>query len=264
MPASYVDALRLDGKGFIVFGVGEGLGRQSCLALREAGAEIVCVDVDPAIAARTAADVDGIAQPADVTKRADMEAAFATATTRFGDRFAGLVDVVGMADNRKLPEFDDAAIDRQLGIVFRHALLAMQLGGPLLARAGGGSMTFIGSMAGIINLPNQSLYGTAKAALHHAVQCAAVEFGHASVRVNAIAPGFVRTPRSNAKTTEEQWAKVGAMTPLPRPGEPWDIAAMVLFLASDLGRFVTGNIIRLDGGITHTVSTPRPYFTPEP
>lgn len=260
MSENYVDALRLDGKGFIVFGVGEGLGRQSCLALHQAGASVLCVDVNAAIAAEAAAAVGGIAQQADVTRRADMEAAFAVATARFGASFAGIVDVVGMADNRPLPDFDDAALDAQFAIVLRHAILAMQLGGPLLAANGGGSMTFIGSMAGIINLPKQSMYGTAKAALHHAVQCAAVEYGHGSVRVNAIAPGFVRTPRSNAKTSEEQWRKVGAMTPLPRAAEPWDIAAAVLFLASDLGRYVTGNVLRLDGGITHTVSTPRPYF----
>ncbi len=243
-----------------MFGAGEGLGRQSCIALHQAGASILCVDVNATIAEEAAAAVGGFAQQADVTRRADMEATFAAATKRFGTSFAGLVDVVGMADNRPLPEFDDAALDGQFTIVVRHAILAMQIAGPLLARNGGGSMTFIGSMAGIINLPNQSMYGTAKAALHHAVQCAAVEYGHGSVRVNAIAPGFVRTPRSNAKTTEEQWRKVGAMTPLPRAAEPWDIAAAVLFLASDLGRFVTGNVLRLDGGITHTVSTPRPYF----
>ena len=252
MPHNYVDALRLDGKAFIVLGVGEGFGRESCHALSQAGATLLCVDLDAAVAAEAASAVGGIAHRADVTKRAEMEALFATASERFGNRLAGLVDVVGMSMNGPLPSFDDEALDRQFTLVLRHAILAMQLGGPALARNGGGSMTFIGSISGIATLAGQSIYGAAKAALHHAVRYAASEFGRDGVRVNAIAPGYSRTPRLLARYEAADWERVGASNPLGRAGEPADVAGTVLFLASDLARYVTGNILTLDGGAINT------------
>jgi NAD(P)-dependent dehydrogenase (short-subunit alcohol dehydrogenase family) len=264
MVPNYVEGLRLDGKAFVVLGVGEGLGRQSCHALKQAGADVFCVDLDPAIAAEAARDIGGVAHCADVTKRAAVDTLFAEASERFGSQLAGLVDVVGVASNGPFASFDDDALDWQFNIILRHAILAMQIGGPLLGRNGGGSMTFIGSISGIANLPGQSMYGAAKAALHHAVRSAAYEFGSAGVRVNAIAPGFTRTPRLIDKIGADEWRRIDATNPLRRAADPSDIAGTVLFLASNLARYVTGNILTLDGGIVNTVAIPRAFPGDQP
>jgi NAD(P)-dependent dehydrogenase (short-subunit alcohol dehydrogenase family) len=129
----------------------------------------------------------------------------------------------------------------------------VQFGAPLLARNGGGSVTVIGSISGVVAIAGQSLYGSAKAALHHLVRCAAAEFGPGGVRVNAVAPGHTRTPRLVEKYDDAAWERFAAANPLRRPAEPEDIAATVLFLASDLGGYVTGNVLTLDGGLTNTV-----------
>jgi NAD(P)-dependent dehydrogenase (short-subunit alcohol dehydrogenase family) len=259
MVPNYVDSLRLDGKAFVVLGVGEGLGRQSCHALAQAGATIFCVDLDAVIADETARAVGGVAHCADVTKRSAVETLFAAASEQFGPQLAGLVDVVGVAHNGPFSSFDDAALDWQFDIILRHAILAMQIGGPLLGRSGGGSMTFVGSISGIANLPGQSMYGAAKAALHHAVRSAAYEYGSAGVRVNAIAPGFTRTPRLIDKIGPDEWERIDVTNPLRRAADPSDIAGAVLFLASDLARYVTGNILTLDGGVVNTVAIPRAF-----
>jgi NAD(P)-dependent dehydrogenase (short-subunit alcohol dehydrogenase family) len=254
MDRDYLRALRLDGKGYIVLGVGEGFGRRSCHALAQAGAELLCVDLDPAVADETAAALGGIAHAADATDRGAMEGVFAAAQRHFGDRLAGVVDVVGMSQGQPLPEYDDAAIERQFDIVLHHALLTLQLGGPALARNGGGSLTFIGSMAGIITVPGSPVYGIAKAALHHAVRYAAVEYGPQHVRVNAIAPGYARTPRLLARYDDEVWASTDRSIPLGRAADPAEIAGVVLFLASELACYVTGNVILLDGAVSHTIN----------
>jgi len=252
---NYLDALRLDDKGFVVFGAGEGIARQSCIALAQAGARVLCVDAREEVAAEAAAEVGGIPHCADVTQRADVEQLFAAADAAFGPSFAGIVDVVGMPQIGRLGSFDDETVARQFDLVLRHAIHALQIGGPLLARNGGGSVTVIGSISGVVAIPGQSLYGSAKAALHHLVRCAALELGASGVRVNAVAPGHTQTPRLLEKYGNAQWDSFAAVNPLRRTALPEDIAATVLFLASDLGRYVTGNILTLDGGLTTTVPT---------
>jgi 3-oxoacyl-[acyl-carrier protein] reductase len=96
---NYADLLRLDGKAFIVIGVGEGIGRECAHALHDAGATLLCVDVNLAIADEAAAAVGGIAHRADVTRRADVEAMFERAVEHFGSSLTGVVDVVGLASN---------------------------------------------------------------------------------------------------------------------------------------------------------------------
>jgi NAD(P)-dependent dehydrogenase (short-subunit alcohol dehydrogenase family) len=147
----------------------------------------------------------------------------------------------------------DEMWNQQFDIVLRHAYLAIQMGGAALAKRGGGSMVFAGSISGEVSVENQAAYGTAKAALHHLVRCAAHELGPSGVRVNAVAPGFVRTPRLLSRLDEDFWGSVASVNPLRRVAIPADIAKAILFLSSDLASYTTGNILTLDGG-THFVA----------
>lgn len=245
----YPSLLRLDGRGVVVLGAGQGIGLAVCHALAQAGAGVLCVDRDARLAEEAAREIGGgIPHAGDVTNRDEMAGVVAAAERAFGDRFRGLVDIVGVADIRPLEAFHDAAYDGQLDIVLRHALLAMQLAGSALKRVGGGAMTFVGSISGCRSVPGQAVYGAAKAALHHLVRCAAHELGPSGVRVNAVAPSFVRTPRLEARLSQEFWSHLEPTIPLRRAGLPADVAAAILFLQSELARYVTGNVLMLDGG----------------
>jgi NAD(P)-dependent dehydrogenase (short-subunit alcohol dehydrogenase family) len=248
---------RLDGRGFVVLGAGGGgMGTQTSLALARAGATLLCVDNKESEAADIAAATGGTAHTADVTSRTDMEAVFARADQLFGDKFAGIVDIVGVARNSALPDAADDAIAWQFDIVLRHALLAVQIGAPMLARRGGGAITFVGSISGSSAIPTQGIYGIAKAALHQLVHYAAQEFGPGNVRVNAVAPGFVQTPRLKAVLPADVWQKIGDANPLRRPADPIDIAKAILFLSSDMASYVTSNVLTLDGGVSHNTTLP--------
>ena len=244
---NYINPAGLDGRGFVVLGGGQGIGRQTAHALAQAGARILCVDRDPELAEAIAAEVEGVACVADVTARADVERVFADAAGRFGDSLGGLVDIVGMADIRSIPDTDDASWNRNFDLNVRHAYLAMQIGARAMAK--GGSMVFVSSISGTHCIENEVSYGAAKAALNHLVRGAAHELGPRNIRVNAVTPGFVRTPRLLAALSEDFWTGLKAYIPLRRAAEPSDIAKAILFLASDMSSYVTGADLVVDGGM---------------
>jgi NAD(P)-dependent dehydrogenase (short-subunit alcohol dehydrogenase family) len=253
---AYSTMLGLADRGFIVFGAGEGIGRQACHALSQVGARVVCVDRDAALAERVAEEVQGFPATADVTQRAELERVFALADEGFGSSFSGIVDIVGMAQIGRIVSIDDDAWSRQFDIVLRHVYLTLQLAGPRLQARGGGTMVYVGSISGMVSVPSQAAYGTAKAALHHLVRCAAHELGPTGIRVNAIAPGVVRTPRLLKGLDEEFWRRLSDLNPLRRVAIPAEIAAAILFLASDLSSYVTGNVLTLDGGVSNVAVIP--------
>jgi NAD(P)-dependent dehydrogenase (short-subunit alcohol dehydrogenase family) len=245
----YLGQTRLAGQGHVVIGAGRGIGRQCAHALSQAGARVVCVDMDAARAAAVADEVGGISVSADVTKRAELQALLGDAAERLG-RLDGIVNIVGASLGSSVLEASDELIDQNLDINLKHAILTVQIGARIMARTGGGSVTLVGSIAGISALPRQALYGAAKAALHHFVRSSAAELGHLGVRVNAVAPGYVRTPRMLDRFDGDKWDEIEEATPLQRSGLPSDIASVALFLASGWGSFVTGQVILADGGLT--------------
>jgi NAD(P)-dependent dehydrogenase (short-subunit alcohol dehydrogenase family) len=252
----YSALIRLNRRVFVVLGAGNGIGRQVSHALAQCGARVACVDRDPDLADYVAKEVGGRALSGDITKRADVERVFAQAGEALGP-VTGAVDIVGMPHLGPLANLSDALWASQFDLVVNHAFLAMQIGGKAIADAGGGSMVFVASMAGQVSLPGQSAYGAAKAALIHLVANMAKELGPAHVRINAVAPGFVRTPRLNSMLSEDQWRQIAAIIPLGGAAAPSEIAAPILFLASDLASHVTGQTLTIDGGIVGSVQLPK-------
>ena len=253
----YPSRLRLDDRGFVVIGAGQGIGRQATHALTSVGARVFCVDKDGDLAADIAEEVGGVAWSGDATQRADAERLFADAESALG-RIDGVVDIVGMARYASLVDLDDENWDWHFDIVLRHAWLALQLGAKRMTATGGGSMVFVASVSGITAAPLHAAYGAAKAGLMALVKSAAVELGPSNIRVNAVAPGVVWTPRVSAYLGDEGRARNSENAPLRRVALPEDIASALLFLASDLAGYVTGQTLVVDGGVGAKFPYPMP------
>jgi NAD(P)-dependent dehydrogenase (short-subunit alcohol dehydrogenase family) len=253
----YAGLIRLDGRAFVVIGAGQGIGRQTTHALAAVGARTLCVDVDAELAEEVAAEVGGVPWAGDATHRDEVARLFADAGDALG-RIHGVVDIVGMATRYDLLDLDDETWDWQLDIVLRHALLAMQYGARAMAATGGGAIVFVASVSGITSAPRHAAYGAAKAGLMSLVRTGAVELGPSGIRVNAVAPGVVWTPRVSAFLGDEGHRRNVDNTPLGRVAQPSDIAAAILYLSCDLSAYVTGQTLAVDGGVGAKFPYPRP------
>jgi NAD(P)-dependent dehydrogenase (short-subunit alcohol dehydrogenase family) len=244
---------RMDGRGVVVIGAGQGIGRQATHALSQAGAKVCCVDLDADLANDIASEVGGVAWVGNATVRADAERLFAEAPALLAgigaSGLGGIVDIVGMAQYRGLLELDDELWDWHHDIVLRHAYLAVSVGGRALRDAGGGVMVFVASASGLTAAPRHAAYGAAKAGLIGLVRSAAVELGPIGIRVNAVAPGIVWTPRVSGYLGDKGKAVNAVNSPLGRVALPQDIAAAILFLASDQSAYVNGQVLSVDGGV---------------
>ena len=153
-----------------------------------------------------------------------------------------------------LLSFDEPAWDAQFNLVLWHALWSVQLGAEAMLRGPGrGTIVLVGSTSGAAYTDGQAAYGAAKAGLHHLVHCAGRELAPRGVRINAVAPGYTRTPRLAAVLGAEQWSAIGAQIPRRSAGVPSEIAAPILFLASEASSYLVGQVIFADGGITGMV-----------
>jgi NAD(P)-dependent dehydrogenase (short-subunit alcohol dehydrogenase family) len=253
----YQGRLRLDRRSFVVIGAGQGIGRQVTHALAGAGARTFCVDRDEDLAKDVAEEVAGVPWSGDATDRADVERLFADAESALG-QVDGLVDIVGMARYAGFLDIDDENWNWHHDIVLRHAYLALTVGGKAIQKAGGGSAVFVASVSGITAAPMHAAYGAAKAGLMALVKSAAVELGPAGIRVNAVAPGAVWTPRISALLGEEGRERNAKLAPLRRVALPEDIAAALLYFASDLSSYVTGQTLVVDGGVSAKFPYPMP------
>lgn len=158
------------------------------------------------------------------------------------------MDILGMPRIQPLADFTDEDWQWQMDVNLKHAFLAVQVGAPVIAAHGGGSMVFVGTIAGLLGLRGQVGYGTSKAALHHFVKAAAIEYARKGVGINIATPGVVKTPRVLDRSDEAYFAGVERANPLGRVGMPSEIASVIHFLASDMSRYVTGQNVVVDGG----------------
>src|SRR5919108_4795047 len=245
---AYPELLRLDGRGFVVVGAGQGIGRQTCHALHNVGARVFCIDNQEQLAKEIAEEVDGIGWVADARERASVEGAVAEARRQLG-RIHGMADIVGMARYADILSTTDDDWDWTFGMVLRHAFLFSQAVGRAMAEDGGGAMTFVASVSGITSAPTHAAYGAAKAGLMSWVRTLAVELGPQNIRANAVAPGFVWTPRISQLIDEQGKRRSEENVPIGRVALPQDIASAILFLSSDLASYVNGVTLIVDGGV---------------
>jgi 7-alpha-hydroxysteroid dehydrogenase len=248
-----LERFRLDGRVAVVTGAGRGIGAASALALAEAGADVV-------LSARTeeqlrdvAAQIEALGRkahivPADLSDL-DQAAGLGQATVDAFGRLDVVVNNVGGWMPKEFVRTNVAAMEDafHFNVSTAHALTRASL--PHLLAGDGGSVVNISSVMGRVTGRGYLAYGTAKAALAHWTRLAARDLAP-RVRVNAVAVGSVATSALDIVTGDEGLtAAMEANTPLRRIGDPDDIAAAVLYLASPAGSYATGKVIEVDGGI---------------
>jgi NAD(P)-dependent dehydrogenase (short-subunit alcohol dehydrogenase family) len=252
---TYSDLLRLDGQVWVVLGAGQGIGRQSAHALAQSGATVICVGRGREATEKVATEVGGVAFLGDAQKREDMVRLFAEIREDHG-KLNGIVDIIAIGVQGQISNVTDEDYQWQHDNVLRHAMLALQLGTPLMAESGGGAVVLVSSVAGQRVWSGITVgYPIFKAALDHLTRVAAVEFGPMGIRVNTVSPGLIKTPRWQ-RMSDEWFESVSQSYPIRRIGEPSEIASVILFLASEFSRNMTGQILIADGGLT--IQSPPP------
>ncbi|MFF3394569.1 SDR family NAD(P)-dependent oxidoreductase [Streptomyces sp. NPDC002669] len=236
-----------------VTGAASGIGRACALLLAAAGATVHCADLDEKGLAETrdlitTADGTSRTHVLDVTDSDRVRAAVATS----GDLDI-LVAVAGVMHTSSVLDTSDEDLDRVLAVNFKGVLYACrEAARGMIARGAPGSLVTMASGAVDAAAPGLLCYSAAKAAVVQLTRTLATELGPHGIRVNAVAPGWIRTPMTARHDAEQQHRTEAAMariSPLGRVGEPEDVAHTVLHLVSDASAFMTGQILRPNGGV---------------
>jgi NAD(P)-dependent dehydrogenase (short-subunit alcohol dehydrogenase family) len=240
----------LDGHRAFVTGGGSGIGRATCRRMAEAGARVAVVDIDGDAATAVAADIDGVAFAADVT---DYDA-LAAAADGAAERLGGLSIVFNNAGTSTLSRIHEWSLDewnRLIGVNLTGVFHGFRACVPHLLANGDGRIVSTASISGTRPAAGEAPYSAAKAAVAAITAGAALEYGP-TIRVNAISPGMIRTALTSPlfEYFPDLDKRYADDAPVGRVGEPEDIADVVVFLCSDLARFVTGRNIVVDGGMT--------------
>ncbi len=253
---SVMDTFALTDRTALVTGATRGLGREFARALAEAGADVVVHGRDEAAARETAAEIEAVGRRAwvvlgDLTERASVDRIAAEAIEAAGGTLDILINNAGACIHRPALEVTDDewshVIDTNLTALWR---MSQTVGAHMVAR-GSGSIVNVGSIsAQIVNRPQfQPAYNASKAAVHHLTKSLAAEWAPSGVRVNAVAPGYIKTDMSPVDEPKYRrfWIEDSAQQ---RYATPSEVSPSVVFLASDAASFMSGTVLVVDGGYT--------------
>lgn len=249
---------RLEDRVAVITGGGSGIGRAIALRFLDEGARVVIADLNPASGEETLALARqaGAGERirfvrADVACEADVAAAVQAAPAAFG-RLDCVVNNAGIAGAfGPITHVDASEWDQTFAVLVRAVFLGMKHGARVLAAQGeGGSFINTASIAGLSGGDGPQAYSAAKAAVINLTRAVAVELAPQRIRVNAICPGLILTPLVHRGAEQAMEPLAAALQPWPEAGRPEHIAGVALFLASDDARFVTGEALVADGGLT--------------
>ena len=247
----------LDGKAALITGAGGGIGRATALAFAREGARVAVADVAVEAAHETVAQVNAaggqaISLAGDVTRDADVRAMIGAVVGAYG-RLDCAFNNAGVAGwhvgstNQKTAEWSEESFDRMIAVNLKGVWLCLRAEINQMLAQGGGAIVNTASIAGLVGLPNATAYVAAKHGVVGLTKTAALEYAEAKIRVNAVCPGYIKTPMT-AGMTPERGAAVLAQTPMKRLGEADEIAEMVVWLCSARASYVSGAAYNVDGG----------------
>lgn len=259
-----VSGFDLSGQVAVVTGAGSGIGKATALTLAEAGATVVGGDIAADAVEATATEITGAGGTArgvrtDVTDRAQIDALIDGARSEFG-RVDIVANIAGVPHNRMVAECTDEEFERILAINLKSVFYGCQAALRVMTDQGSGNIINISSGAIDTPAPTLACYGMTKAAVAMLTKTLACEAGPLGIRVNAIAPGVIETNFSrhnfvdadgnvDPEKLETYRKRFGAMAPLKRVGVAQDVADTILYLVSERASFMTGQILRPNGGV---------------
>lgn len=239
----------LDGHQAIVTGGGSGIGRATCLRMAAEGARVAVLDINAEAARAVATEVDGIAATADVSDARALAEAIEEAARAMGG-LSLLFNNAGYSSIAPLHEWPLEMWDQLVRVNLSGAFYGMRAAAPIMMAGGGGAIVNTASISGTRPAAGEAPYSASKAGVIALTRSAALEYAP-GIRVNAVSPGFISTnltaPMMGVADVAETMVN---RTPAGRVGHPEDIADVVVFLCSDLARYVTGQNIVIDGGMT--------------
>jgi NAD(P)-dependent dehydrogenase (short-subunit alcohol dehydrogenase family) len=247
----------LNGKSALITGGGGGIGRATALAFAREGARVAVADLMEDAARETvglvnAAGGQAISLSGDVSQDADVRAMIDAVVGAYG-RLDCAFNNAGVAGwhvgsvIQKTAEWSEESFDRMIAVNLKGVWLCMRHELPQMQAQGGGAIVNTGSIAGLVGLPNSSAYVAAKHGVIGLTKTAALEYAEANIRVNAVCPGYIRTPMTEPSIRLRGEA-ILAQTPLKRMGNPEEIAEMVVWLCSERASYVSGAAYNVDGG----------------
>lgn len=246
----------LSGKVALITGSTKGIGKSMAEELARAGCKVVVSSrkAEACDAVRAEFEKQGfevLAQPCNVSRKEDLQALFDKTIAKWGRVDIAVANAAANPYYGPLAQIPEEAFDKVFHNNVKSVLWLAGITLPGMAARGGGSFITVGSIGGLRASTILGAYAISKAADHHLVRCLAAEWGPKNVRVNAIAPGLIRTDFAKALWEDDKRrTEREALTPLRRLGEPRDIGGIAVFLASEAAAFITGQVIVADGGVT--------------
>ena len=240
---------RLDNKVAVVTGAARGIGATTARFFAREGAKLLLCDVREELLAQVAAEIGGHARRLDVTSSSDWAGAVEEAEERFG-RINVLFNNAGTITNSGVEDTTEEEWSAIVAVNQTGVWLGMKHIVPAMRRAGGGSIVNTSSIYGIVGSGGATAYQATKGAVRLMTKTAAVQYAVEGIRVNSVHPGVINTSLLSETASRDVQEQMKAATPLGRLGEAGDVAAAVLFLASDEASFVTGAELVVDGGYT--------------
>lgn len=246
----------LTGDVALVTGAGRGLGRAIALALAHAGANVALGLRDVKTGGELASEIEAIGRRVlplqmDMTELGQISRAVEDTAAHFG-RLDLLVNNAGLSPENLAENVREQDFDLTLRVNLKGTFFASQAAGRVMIGQRRGCIINMSSQAGFVALPTESVYCMTKAAIAHLTKCLAVEWGKYNIRVNAVAPTFIRTPGTESVLADPAFRSnvIERIAALHRIGEPIDVAGTVVFLASPAAALITGHTVLIDGGWT--------------